>query len=149
MRLLYLVLVQLLNQLQLLGRSSASKNFELLVLRHEVAVLRRANPKPRMDWPNRAVFAARAGRRSILAERLLCYLTRRVPHKVTSLLRAVVAEFASTMNRGGGGVTPPPLTPPDMRARIRRFVKPFGRDAARSGSGRSRGCLPVTGSGPA
>jgi hypothetical protein len=36
-------------------------------------------------------------------------------------------------NRVGGGVAPPPLTPPDMRARIRRFVKPFGRDAARSG----------------
>ena len=37
-----------------------------------------------------------------------------------------------TGNRVGGGVAPPPLTPPDMRARIRRFVKPFGRDAARS-----------------
>jgi hypothetical protein len=37
-----------------------------------------------------------------------------------------------TSNRVGGGVAPPPLTPPDMRARIRRFVKPFGRDAARS-----------------
>jgi hypothetical protein len=36
-------------------------------------------------------------------------------------------------DRVGGGVAPPPLTPPDMRARIRRFVKPFGRDAARFG----------------
>jgi hypothetical protein len=56
MRLLYLV--QLVNLLQLLGRSSASKNIELLVLRHEVAVLRRANPKPRLDWADRAVLAA-------------------------------------------------------------------------------------------
>jgi hypothetical protein len=58
MRLLYLVFVQLLNLLQLLGRSSASKNIELLVLSHEVAVLRRANPKPRLDWADRAVLTA-------------------------------------------------------------------------------------------
>jgi len=42
----------------LLGRSSASKNVELLVLRHEVTVLRRSNPKPPLDWADRAVFAA-------------------------------------------------------------------------------------------
>ncbi len=58
LRLLYLIFLQLVNLLVLLGRSSASKDVELLVLRHEVAVLRRANPKPRLDWADRAVFAA-------------------------------------------------------------------------------------------
>jgi putative transposase len=58
LRLLYLIFLRLLNLLLLLGRSSASKDVELLVLRHEVAVLRTANPKPHLDWADRAVFAA-------------------------------------------------------------------------------------------
>ena len=73
MRLLYLVLVRLCTWLTLLSRSAASKDAELLVLRHEVAVLRRTNPKPRLDWADRALFSAlcRHLPRDILHRRLV------------------------------------------------------------------------------
>ena len=58
LRLVYLIFVQVLGLVLLLGRTSAAKDVELLVLRHEVAVLRRANPRPRLEWADRAVFAA-------------------------------------------------------------------------------------------
>src|SRR5215475_2290835 len=59
-QLLYQSLIQVLSWLALFARSSASKDAEVLLLRHEVAVLRRANPRPRLAWTDRAVLAALA-----------------------------------------------------------------------------------------
>jgi putative transposase len=57
-RLLYLVFRQVMAWFGLLARSSRSKNVEILVLRHEVAVLRRQVRRPQLSWADRAVVAA-------------------------------------------------------------------------------------------
>jgi hypothetical protein len=58
LRLLYLIFQHMLGLLLLMARTSSTKDIELLVLRHEVAVLRRTSPRPRLEWADRAVFAA-------------------------------------------------------------------------------------------
>jgi putative transposase len=50
-RLSYLMLLRVLGWLTLLTRSDTSKDIEILVLRHEIAVLRRQTAPPRLTWP--------------------------------------------------------------------------------------------------
>jgi hypothetical protein len=57
-RLLYLIFVRLCGWLTLLSRSDNVKNIELLVLRHQIAVLQRQMRSPRLTWANRAFLAA-------------------------------------------------------------------------------------------
>ena len=58
LRLAYLMLARVLSWLALLARSDGAKDVEILVLRHEVAVLRRHNPRPALTWVDRAIISA-------------------------------------------------------------------------------------------
>jgi putative transposase len=53
-------MIRVFGWLLLLGRGQASKDAAIMVLRHEVTVLRRQNTRPEPDWADRAVLAALA-----------------------------------------------------------------------------------------
>jgi putative transposase len=107
--------------LVLLVRSSAAKDIEILVLRHEVPVLRRQVPAPKPDWADRAVLAALArllprslrGRRIVSPRTLLAWHQRMVARKWTQPrppgrppipeeLRDLIIRFGSENPRWGG-----------------------------------------------
>jgi putative transposase len=119
LRLLYLIFARLSSWLLLLSRSAASKDIELLVLRHEVAVLRRTHPRPRLDWADRGPHGADPdSARSLRAHRLVtprtvlrwhrCLVTRKwtYPHRtgrppVTAEIAVLIERFACE-NHGWG-----------------------------------------------
>ena len=108
-------MVRVFGWLALLARNGTSQEVEILILRHEVAVLRRQVARPKPDWADRAVIAALARllpghlrlHRIVTPGTLLAWHRRLIKNKWT---------YPNTTGR--------PPVPEEIRALVRRLARP-------------------------
>src|SRR4051812_689004 len=112
LRLIYQIFSKLLGWIVLRTRSDTSKDIEILVLRHQLAVLRRRTPRPRMTWTDRALIAALT--RLLPVRRRLSLLV--TPATILRWHRQLIARRWTTHPprpaRPPTPPGPPPLAPP-------------------------------------
>jgi transposase InsO family protein len=112
----------------LLARSGASKDVEILVLRHEIAVLRRQVPRPKPDWPDRTVITALA---RLLPRRLRLHRIV-TPGTLLTWHRRLIKNKWTYPNATGR---------PPVPEEIRQLVRQLARQNSRWGHRRIQGEL--------
>ena len=113
-RLAYLLMIRVFDWLALLARSDISKDVEILVLRHEVAVLRRQIARPKPDWADRAMIAAltRLLPRHLRLHRIV------TPATLLAWHRRLIKKKWTYQNAAGR-----PSVPEEIRELVRRLAR--------------------------
>ena len=118
-RLAYLTLCRSIQLLALLTRGDAAKDLEILVLRHQLTVLRRPTPRPKLEPADRALLAAVS--RVLSQTRWSCFLVK--PETLLRWHRRLVTGTWTYPRRGAGR---PPLDQ-DIQQLIVRLAKEHPR----------------------
>jgi putative transposase len=106
----YLIVRQLTDSLALLARSDTAKTAEILLLRHEIAILPRQVKRPCRSWADRALITTLAG---LLPKDRRLYLLV-TPATLLRWHRALVKRYWTRPHRRPGR--------PSVRSEIRQFV---------------------------
>jgi putative transposase len=114
LRLIYQMFSKLLGWIVLRTRSDTTKEIEILVLRHQLAVLKRRTPRPRMSWTDRALIAALT--RKLPVRRRLGLLV--TPATILRWHRQLIARRWTTQPTRPGR----PAIPAGLRALVLRLA---------------------------
>jgi putative transposase len=128
-RLAYLTLCRSMQLLALLARRDAAKELEILVLRHQLAVLHRQTPHPRLEPADRALLAAIS--RVLPRARWSCFIV--TPQTLLRWHRRMVARAWTYPHRGPGR--------PPLAEDVQQLIVRLARENPRWGYQRIKGEL--------
>ncbi len=128
-RLAYLTLCRSIQLLALLARADAAKDLEILVLRHQLVVLRRQTPRPKLEPADRALLAAIS--RALPRSRWSCFFVK--PETLLRWHRRLVAGAWTHPHRQTGR--------PPLDEEVKQLIIRLAKENPRWGHQRIKGEL--------